>query len=82
MEQGSTPTEAADTGLFAGDAWFDPIEAGIRERVRGFIGVVQKPSFSGYTGVRRPPACEGRISTGDVSCAGGGWPPRGQARWG
>ena len=23
--------------LFAGDAWFDPIEAGIRERVRGFI---------------------------------------------
>jgi putative transposase len=37
MEQGSTPTEAADTGLFAGDAWFDLIEAGIRERVRGFI---------------------------------------------
>jgi len=37
MEQGSTTTEAADTGLFAGDAWFDPIEAGIRERVRGFI---------------------------------------------
>ncbi len=24
MEQGSTTTEAADTGLFAGDAWFDP----------------------------------------------------------
>jgi len=23
--------------LFAGNAWFDPIEAGIRERVRGFI---------------------------------------------
>jgi len=37
MEQGSTTSEAADTGLFAGDAWFDPIEAGIRERVRGFI---------------------------------------------
>jgi putative transposase len=37
MEQGSTTTEAADTGLFAGEAWFDPIEAGIRERVRGFI---------------------------------------------
>jgi len=37
MEQGSTTTEADGTGLFAGDAWFDPIEAGIRERVRGFI---------------------------------------------
>ena len=37
MEQGSTMGEAADTGLFAGAAWFDPIEAGIRERVRGFI---------------------------------------------
>jgi len=23
--------------LFAGEAWFDPIEAGIRERIRGFI---------------------------------------------
>ena len=37
MEQGSTSTEAADTMLFAGEAWFDPIEAGIRDRVRGFI---------------------------------------------
>ena len=23
--------------LFAGEAWFDPIEAGIRDRVHGFI---------------------------------------------
>jgi putative transposase len=37
MEQGSTSTEAADTKLIAGEAWFDPIEAGIRDRVRGFI---------------------------------------------
>ena len=37
MEQGSTKTEATDTMLFAGEAWFDPIEAGIRDRVRGFI---------------------------------------------
>ena len=37
MEQGSTTSEADGTGLFAGEAWFDPIEAGIRERVRGFI---------------------------------------------
>ena len=37
MEQNSTTSETADTALFAGNAWFDPIEAGIRERVRGFI---------------------------------------------
>jgi putative transposase len=37
MEENSTPTDAIDTGLFAGEAWFDPIELGIRERVRGFI---------------------------------------------
>jgi len=37
MEQGSTNTDSNGTGLFAGEAWFDPIEAGIRERVRGFI---------------------------------------------
>ena len=37
MEQGSTTGDAGGTGLFAGDAWFDPIEAGIRDRVRGFI---------------------------------------------
>jgi putative transposase len=37
MEQDSTKTPAAETALFGGDGWFDPIEAGIRDRVRGFI---------------------------------------------
>ena len=37
MEQDSTTTRMNGTDLFAGDAWFDPIEAGIRDRVRGFI---------------------------------------------
>jgi putative transposase len=36
MDKDST-TAADSTTLFAGAAWFDPIEAGIRERVRGFI---------------------------------------------
>ncbi len=36
MEQDSSTTSEAAT-LFAGEAWFDPIETGIRERVRGFI---------------------------------------------
>lgn len=35
MEQNSTTTEAAP--LFAGQAWFDPIEAELRERVRQFL---------------------------------------------
>ena len=26
-----------DATLFLGDAWSDPIEAGIRDRIRGFI---------------------------------------------
>ena len=38
MEESSMKTAAnGGTVLFAGEAWFDPIEAGIRERVRGFI---------------------------------------------
>ena len=36
MDANST-TEASATGLFAGEAWFDPIEAGLRERIRGFL---------------------------------------------
>jgi len=37
MGEDSTRTDADGTTLFAGEGWFDPIEAGIRERVRGFI---------------------------------------------
>jgi hypothetical protein len=36
MDKGST-TEAGATTLFAGEAWFDPIEAGLQERIRGLI---------------------------------------------
>jgi transposase-like protein len=36
MGEGSIEASAGTT-LFVGKAWFDPIEAGIRERVRGFI---------------------------------------------
>src|SRR4051794_19615390 len=37
MEQDSTTTPGGSMEPFAGEAWFDPIEAGIRDRVRGFI---------------------------------------------
>src|SRR3954451_6135501 len=34
---------AAEQGLFSGEAWFDPIEAGLRGRIRGFIeGLVEQ----------------------------------------
>jgi len=39
-------------------------------------GVVQNLLVPGYTSMRKQPACEGRISTGKVFCAGGGEPPR------
>jgi hypothetical protein len=31
------PAEAAEGTLFLGDDWFDPLEAGLRTRIRGFI---------------------------------------------
>ena len=30
-------TPADETTLFLGDGWSDPLEAGIRDRIRGFI---------------------------------------------
>src|SRR5208282_6070453 len=32
-----SPGEAAEGTLFLGDDWFDPLEAGVRTRIRGFI---------------------------------------------
>ena len=37
MGESNTQTQADGTTLFAGDAWFDLIEAGIWDRVRGFV---------------------------------------------
>src|SRR3954465_2091481 len=43
MEQDSTTTPGGSMEPFAGEAWFDPIEAGLRERVRGFIeGLIEQ----------------------------------------
>ena len=36
MDEDST-TATGEPALFAGEAWFDPIEAGLRGRIRGFI---------------------------------------------
>ena len=36
MDKDSRPTSAESSGLFD-ETWFDPIEQGIRDRIRGFI---------------------------------------------
>ena len=43
MDRNSTTPDA--TELFAGEAWFDPIEAGLRDRVRSFIEEMKKNGF-------------------------------------
>jgi putative transposase len=52
MDEGSTerPAEAA---LFAGEAWFDPIEAGLRERIRHFIEELLEQELTEALGRRR-----------------------------
>ncbi len=53
MGQSSTTAETDGTGLFAGEAWFDPIEAGIRDRVRGFIEEVLEQELTAALGRSR-----------------------------
>ena len=51
MGDDSTTTQAAQAAsLFAGEAWFDPIGAGIRERMRGFIGALFEEELTAALG--------------------------------
>ena len=52
MEEHITTTTDGTTALFAGEAWFDPIEAGIRERVRGFIEELLEQELTAALGGR------------------------------
>jgi putative transposase len=49
MSKDST-TGASTEGLFAGDAWFDPIEAGLRGRIRGFIEAMREEELAAALG--------------------------------
>jgi len=49
MNKDST-TAASPDGLFAGDAWFDPIEAGLRGRIRGFIEAMLEEELAAALG--------------------------------
>src|SRR6188472_4622877 len=51
MGDDSTTTQAAT--LFTGEAWFDPIEAGIRERIRGFIEALFEEELTAALGRSR-----------------------------
>jgi putative transposase len=51
MDSNSTTPDA--TELFAGEAWFDPIEAGLRDRVRGFIEEIVEQELASALGRER-----------------------------
>ena len=59
MEENSTKTDAGGTALFVGDAWFDPIEAGIRDRVRGFIQELLEQELTAALGRTRHERAKG-----------------------
>ena len=61
MEKHSTATP--ETSLFDGEAWFDPIEAGIRERIRGFIETLLEEELTVALG-------RGRYRRGGEAAAG------------
>ena len=46
-------TMESDATLFLGEAWFDPIEAGIREQIRGFIEGLIEEELTAALGRRR-----------------------------
>jgi transposase-like protein len=52
MDEDST-TATEEPALFAGPAWFDPIEAGVRERIRGFIEELVEQELTGALGRQR-----------------------------
>jgi len=52
MDKDST-TAANTDGLFVGDAWFDPIEAGLRGRIRGFIEAMLEEELAAALGGAR-----------------------------
>ena len=52
MDENSTKTDTDGTMLFAGETWFDPIEVGIRDRVRGFIEELLEQELTAALGGR------------------------------
>jgi putative transposase len=53
METDSTTATGTDQALFGGAGWFDPIEAGLRERIRGFLEELFEQELTAAVGRRR-----------------------------
>ena len=49
MERNITAA-ASPEALFAGEGWFDPLEAGLRERIRGFIEAMLEEELAAALG--------------------------------
>ena len=68
MEMNSTAA-ASPEALFADEGWFDPIEAGLRERIRGFIEVMLEEELTAALGRGR---CQRGPSKGTAMAGGSG----------
>jgi hypothetical protein len=66
MDTDGTAARDADQALFGGAAWFDPIEAGLRERIRGFLEELFEQELTDALGRRR----HERGSAADPAVAG------------
>jgi hypothetical protein len=60
--------EAAEGTLFRGNDWFDPLGAGVRTRIRGFIE--EREAALGRDRYERPPLAEAGVGGGPVVGAG------------
>ena len=63
----------ADSPLFLGEAWFDPIETGVRGRVRGFIEVLVEEELNGALGLTHYQCLGPSAGTGVALTADGYW---------
>src|SRR5277367_3892617 len=64
-----SPAEAAEGTLFLGDDWFDPLESGVRTRIRGFIEDLLEAELEAALGrarYERPDASGGGSARGAV----------------
>ena len=60
----------SDATLFLGEAWFDPIEAGIREQIRGFIEGLIEEELAAALGRRRYERGPGETRSASAEAAG------------
>src|SRR5512132_1440084 len=64
-------TTVDDATLFLGEAWSDPIEAGIRDRIRGFIEELIEEELAAALGRRRYERGRPRRRDGEPGSADG-----------